>query len=305
MAYRSAVIVRFKSVMIKSLYGMFFINGFAYGQEVIDLWQNQAMPYYKENNVEEYQEDCWQGKMCVYNVVKPTLTIYRAQGVNSGKAVIILPGGGYETLAITHEGYEVAEALAKQGITSAVLKYRLPNPTTSTMPSLTPLADVRESISLLRKIKAKYGISSDDIGVLGFSAGGHLATVASLRQSENSAENPDFSVLIYGVTKLNSENKKWLEDSLYFHPLNKQQIAENTLLKLVTPQTPPAFLAHAYDDVICHYTESTLYSEALSKQGVDSELHLFAQGGHGFGLGMQVGGSDQWLDLAANWVKRL
>jgi len=297
--------VIFKKVILSSLLTLFFTNGIVHAQDIIDLWQDQAMPYHIDSNVKEYKKNCWEGKMCVYNVVKPTLTIYRAQGINSGKAVIILPGGGYETLAITHEGYEVAEALAKQGITTAVLKYRLPNPKTSTNPSLTPFADVRESIKLLRKMKELYGISSGDIGVLGFSAGAHLATVASLWPSQNSAENPDFSALIYGVTNLNKINKKWLEDTLYFEPLNNQQIAQNTLLNLVTSQTPPAFLAHAIDDDICHYTESTFYSEALSKKGVDAELHLFPKGGHGFGLGRQVDGSDQWLDLAANWIKRL
>ncbi len=284
---------------------LLFTKGVAYGGDVINLWHNQTMPYHKTSQVKEYQEDCWQGKMCVYNVVQPTLTIYRAKGNNSGKAVIILPGGGYETLAITHEGYEVATAFAEQGITAAVLKYRLPNPKTSTNTGLTPLTDVRESIKLLGEMASQYGIIAGEIGVLGFSAGGHLATVASVRPSKNSEENPKFSVLIYGVTKFNQENKKWLEESLYYHALDPQQIAQNTLLNLVTPQTPPAFLAHAFDDDVCHYTESTLYSEALSKQGVEAELYLIAKGGHGFGLGRQLDGSDQWLDLAVNWIKRL
>ncbi len=120
--------VKFTTKLFMAFIVWLSTHSFTYGQDVIDFWQDQAMPFYKKSNVKEYSEYCREGKICVYNVVKPTLTIYPAQEENSGKGIIILPGGGYETLAITHEGYEVAEVLAKQGITAAVLKYRLPNP---------------------------------------------------------------------------------------------------------------------------------------------------------------------------------
>ena len=274
-------------------------------QEVINIWQGNIMPYHKESDIEEYQENCWEEKMCVFNVVKPTLTIYRAIGKNTGKAIIVLPGGGYQTEAITHEGYEVAEALSKKGITAAVLKYRLPNPKTSTKPELTPLSDVRESIRLLRAQKEQYGIESNKIGVLGFSAGSHLATIAGLWPSTVPSENPDFSLLIYGITTLNDENKKWLEHNMYFRPLTSEETKQNTLLNLVSKNTPPAFLVHAMNDDVCHYTESTLYAEARTKQGIDVETHLYAKGGHGFGLGRIEDGTIGWLNLSVEWVKRL
>jgi len=270
----------------------------------IALWAEKPMLYYKPSEVHEYSQACWQQKLCVYNVVNPTLTLYPAQNTPTGKAVIVLPGGGYTTQAITHEGHEVAEALSQRGITAAVLKYRLPNPLTSTQPEMTPLADVREAIAYLRKNSKPHGITSHRIGVLGFSAGAHLATVASLWTSSSVLENPDFSLLIYGVTRFNAENKQWLEDSLYFRPLTPEETQRNTLLKLVRKQTPPAFLVHAMDDDVCHYSESTLYAQALTQQGVEAETHLFATGGHGFGLGNKEDGTSQWIDLAANWIKR-
>ena len=273
-------------------------------QEVINIWHNELMPYAKKSEVAEYSDTCWD-QPCLYNTVKPTLTIYKSKKNHSGKAVIILPGGGYELLAIKHEGHDVAKLLARQGITAAVLKYRLPNPKTSTNPELTPLIDVRQSIDYLRDNSEQYHIHKNKIGVLGFSAGAHLATVASLWHTEKPSQQPDFSVLIYGVTRLNAENLKWLEKSLYFRPLNPEEKKKNTLLNHVTQNTPPAFLVHAMDDTVCHYSESTLYAQALTKVGVEAETHLYAKGGHGFGLGSEDNGTAQWLDLAASWIHRL
>ena len=292
-----------KKQLLFSLITM-MLNPLCWSQEQIQLWGNQTMPYTKPHNIAEEQALCW-GQPCTYKVVKPTLTIYSPQEKQSDSAVIILPGGGYELLAMQHEGHSVAKALADKGITAAVLKYRLPNPMTSSKPELVPLSDLRQSISLLHSQAKKYGINENKIGVLGFSAGAHLATVASLWPAEHSWQQPDFSLLIYGVTRLNQENLSWLEKSLYFRPLSKQEKTQNRLLEQVTAHSPPAFLVHAMDDDVCHYSETTLYAEALTRSGVAVETHLYAKGGHGFGLGRRNDGTDQWLELAINWIKRL
>jgi len=277
-------------------------------QQVIPLWGEDEPPYSKPHAIEEYEAPCWKAT-CAYQVVNPTLTLFLPQGPEGGEgngnAVIILPGGGYETEAVYHEGYEIAEALARKGTTAAVLKYRLPNPETATKPERVPLSDVRQALSLLRKNQAKYQISANRFGVLGFSAGSHLATLASVNHSPEATENPDFSILVYGVTKLTPENQDWLEKTLYHRKLTSEEIAEQTLLDHIDKNTPPAFLVHSLDDETCHYTESTLYAEALTRNGVDAELHLFARGGHGFGPGRAEDGTSQWLDLAANWLDRL
>ena len=156
---------------------------------------------------------------------------------------------------------------------------------------------------MLREKSEEYGINKEKVGVMGFSAGSHLATVASLWESENKDENPSFSALIYGVTNLSEANLKWIEESLYFRKLTEEEIAQNTLLNLVSTDTPPAFLVHAYDDDVCNVEESTLYAKKLFEHNVSVEMHLFPKGGHGFGMGRKEDGTDQWLHLFVNWLK--
>jgi acetyl esterase/lipase len=274
----------------------------AHAQEVYDLWPDNEIPHYKENDLIENEQNLW-GTTCLADVTHPTLTVFKPQGRVTSKAVIVIPGGGYNIVAIHHEGYEVAKALANAGITAAVLKYRLPNPKSSDKPELVPLSDARKALKLFRTLSSKYGFSDSEVGMVGFSAGGHLTTVASLMKSENPRENPDFSASVYGVTILSEVNLKWLEESLYFRPLTSKEKRKNTLLDLVDEDSPPTFLVHAYDDEVCKVEESTLYAEKLVANKVKVEMHLFPEGGHGFGLGHQENGTSQWMDLFINWIK--
>jgi len=275
----------------------------SHAQDVYKLWEGQSKPYYKENNLKEHEIEAW-GVICVNDVTEPTLTVYGADGENSGTALVILPGGVYELESIYHEGYNLAEVLSRHGITAAVLKYRLPNPESSDQPHLVPLSDTRRALSLLMEKSNIYEIAQGSVGVMGFSAGSHLATVTSLWKSDNRNENPAFSALIYGVTRLTDINLKWLEESLYFRKLTPEEKAKNRLVELVTRETPPAFLAHAYDDDVCNIKESTNYANALREHQVGVEMHLFPEGGHGFGLGRKEDGTDQWVTLFINWLKR-
>jgi acetyl esterase/lipase len=272
--------------------------------QVIPLWGKNVPPFSKPHTLEEYEAECWQAT-CSYQVVDPTLTLYKPEGDSNGNVVVILPGGGYEVEAVYHEGYEIAEALAGRGTVAAVLKYRLPNPESATEPQHVPLADVRQALQILRKNQAEYGFNAARFGVLGFSAGSHLATLASVSRSSDASQNPDFSMLIYGVTRLTPENQKWLEQTFYHREMTAREIEDQTLLERVNESTPPAFLVHAFDDDTCHFTESTLYAEALNRNGVEAEIHLFARGGHGFGPGREEDGTGQWLGLAATWLDRL
>lgn len=275
---------------------------FGSGQEIYKLWKIGGKPNYKENNLKEYEKEVW-GTQCVFNITEPTLTIYKAKGNNTGKAVIIIPGGGYELVAMYHEGYDLAKALAKQGINAAVLKYRLPNPISSDKPHLVPLSDGRKALKILHEKADEYNIDTNQIGVLGFSAGSHLATVLSLWKSAEQNENPDFSALIYGVTNLSKDNLSWLEKSLYHRELTPKEIEENTLLNLVSEDTPPSFMVHAYDDDVCKVEETTLYAQELFENNIMAETHIFPKGGHGFGMGKASDGTDQWVSLFVNWLK--
>ena len=298
---------QYEHVMIKTL-PFFFLSLFVLtktaskAQNVYKLWDDQEIPFYKENNLVEYEEEFW-GTVCVLNVTDPTLTIYRAKGENTGKAVVVIPGGGYEIVAINHEGHDLARALSEQGITSAVLKYRIPNPESSDQPWNVPLADARRALKLVREKAQEFDVTTNKVGVIGFSAGSHLATVAGLWKSEDIDEIPDFSALIYGVTNLSEVNLSWLEESLYFRKMTNEEVAQNTLLELVNEDTPSAFLVHAYDDDVCMVEESMLYAEKLIDKDVPVEMHLFPKGGHGFGMGRIEDGTDQWVPLFINWVK--
>lgn len=274
------------------------------GQQVVPLWEEGEKPYFRENNLKEYEEEAW-GTLCVFDITEPTITVYKAQGNNSGKAVLIIPGGGYSLVALYHEGHDVAKILSENGITAAVLKYRLPNPKSSDKPEMVPLSDGRRALEILHKKANELGVDTNAIGVLGFSAGSHLSAVLSLWETENNNQKPDFSALIYGVTRLNEENQKWLEESLYFRKLSEKEVLQNQLLNLVTAKTPPAFLIHSYDDDICHYSESTFYADKLLENNVAVEMHLFPKGGHGFGIGRVEDGTIQWPDLFINWLKRM
>ncbi len=274
-----------------------------FAQQEISLWGEETAPYSKPTSLQGYIAPCWR-VYCAHQVVSPTLTIYTPEGKANGNAVLILPGGGYNVVAVFHEGSEIAEALARNGTTAAVLKYRIPNPETSTHPEQVPLSDVRQAMHILRNRQEELHFQAERIGVMGFSAGSHLATFASLHRVADPALNPDFSMLIYGVTRLSPKNQRWLEGSLYHRKLTDAEAAEQTLLNHVDENSPPAFMVHAIDDDTCHFTESTLYADALMQNGVDVEMHLFPRGGHGFGPGREDDGTDQWLLLAANWLDR-
>ncbi|WP_281613795.1 alpha/beta hydrolase [Flammeovirga sp. SubArs3] len=276
-----------------------------YGQEVYPLWEKVEIPFYKENDLKEYEKEAY-GTLCVFDITHPTITVFKAKGKHkTDKAVLIMPGGGYGLVAMYHEGYDVAKKLAENGITAAVLKYRLPNLKSCTVPESVPLADARKGLSLLRSFADKYSFDASKVGVMGFSAGAHLATVTTLWKSEAEDENPNFAAYIYGVTQMTKLNIEWLENDLYHRKLTASEVEENTLMNLVTKDTPPTFLVHAYDDDICFIEETTVYAEKMNKVGAEVETHIFPKGGHGFGLGRASDGTDQWSDLFINWVKRM
>jgi len=271
-------------------------------EDVVNLWEGQP-PLSKENSLEENVQQAW-GVPCVYNVTVPAMTVHRARETSSGQAVVVLPGGGYELESFEAEGRVIAEALAEQGITAAVVKYRLPLKEASDQPWLLPLTDARRGIALLRSLAVDYGFDPGKVGVLGFSAGGHLAATVSVLQSEEPSEIPDFSALVYAVTTLAPENRKWLEENLFHRPMTDEEVARYALVDHVVSTTPPAFLVHAYDDDVVPISESEVYARALIAAGGEVEVHYFPRGGHGFGPGRMDDGTAQWLSLVANWIKR-
>ena len=260
--------------LILPIFAIVFTTSYSLGQKTYDLWETGKAPFYKANDLEEYKKELW-GTECTFNITQPTITVYPAKGDNTGRAIIVVPGGGYELVAQQHEGHDVARVLSDAGVTAIVLKYRLPLVDATTEPQHVPLTDLRRALEMTHSMADEYGVRKESIGVLGFSAGSHLATVASLWPGTKPEHRVAFSVLIYGVTEFTEENQNWLEKSLYHRELTQQEIEAETLLNHVSADTPPAFLVHAYDDDICPVEESTLYAEALRANGVQRPFLVF------------------------------
>lgn len=247
----------------------------------------------------------------VSEVTSPTLIVYPAKNVAQGqksKAVIICPGGGYTNLSIEKEGHKVAQYLSENGITGIILKYRLPLDKYQPQKQLAPIQDARQAIRMVRANAESWGIDSEKIGIMGFSAGGHLAATASTRRPYFDVEGenlrPDFSILIYpvismkiGLTHLGSHNNllgKNASDELVNEFSNELQVSE---------QTPPTFLVHALDDRAVPVDNTLQYLQKLRDNKIQCEAHLLKKGGHGFG--MNHGYTDEWPTLMIRWINDL
>ncbi len=295
------------SFNLPRLFCLLFLNVALAQSQAIPLWPKGA-PGAIENSayLEEYTYDALGALRGISKISQPTLTPFLADAaLSKGTAVIICPGGGYSHLAINKEGYKVAKWLNTLGISAFVLKYRMPTDLTMQDKSIGPLQDVQEAIRLVRRNAEKWHISADKIGVMGFSAGGHLASTLSTHYNdktytpkEQTSARPDFSVLVYPVISMaegithNGSKKNVLGEAPSLELIEKYSNA-----KQVNAQTPPAFLVHATDDRSVPVENSIEYYLALKQHEVSAEMHLYEKGGHGFGLGV--------FGTHANWPKDL
>ena len=244
-------------------------------------------------------------------VSRPTLTVWQPPvGKRTGTAVIVCPGGGYTHLAMTHEGTDVAAWLNSLGITAFVLKYRLPSNETMADKTIGPLQDAQRAIQLVRQRAAEWGVKADKIGILGFSAGGHLASTAGthfmkpvIANPDGVSLRPDFMVLLYPVISFDdSIGHRGSRDNLIGQHPPAAMIREYSNELQVTDQTPPAFLIHAEDDKTVQVINSIHFYEALMRHHVPAEMHLYPKGGHGFGMWNPTT-KDQWPDRLQNWLQ--
>jgi acetyl esterase/lipase len=238
------------------------------------------------------------GKPWVYigNVSRPTLTVYSPQGQNTGAAIIVFPGGGYQILAIDLEGTEVCDWLRSRGITCILLKYRVPNAGASwnqlcgcflnTKSSLA-LEDAQRTLGLVRLHAAEWRIDPHKVGVLGFSAGGQRVYPAVDAADQESCR-PDFAVALY-------PGHLWID-------YEKLELNPNIP---VTRNTPPTFLAQAENDAVDNVNNSLVYYAALEKAGVSVEMHLYPEGGHAFGLRRTKDPITEWPQLVEKWLRAI
>lgn len=232
----------------------------------------------------------------------PVLYKYELPGAK--QAVLVIPGGGYARVAVDHEGHEVAKAFNEQGYSAFVLYYRLPKDETMIVRKIGPLQDAQRSIQFIRE---QYDF--DRVGVIGFSAGGHLAASLSNHYDDVKIENknaidlaPDFSVLVYPVISMEDEiTHQGSKKNLIGAQPEVADLLYYSLEKQVSDQTPPTFLIHAEDDKGVPIANSLRYKEALDKAGVANEIFIYPTGGHGFGLHNKLD-ARKWAEVMFTWL---
>jgi acetyl esterase/lipase len=280
-------------------------------QELIIPLYPDKVPNSKTSTLQEKTEKSDDGIVRISNVSTPTLIVYRpAAGKANGTSVIICPGGGYSILAIDHEGYQVARRFNEMGVTAFVLKYRLPNEALQPNKTIAPLQDVQQAFRVVRQRGSDFGLNADRVGVMGFSAGGHLASTAGTHFEKPVGEGvdatnvrPDFQILIYPVI---SFTDSLAHGGSRANLLGKDMSAERKKLYSnelqVTPRTPPAFLVHSADDGGVKVQNSIQFYLACLRNGVPAEMHLYPKGGHGYGMNNKTT-PDKWMDRLQNWMQ--
>lgn len=279
------------------------------GHTQVPIWPRavpDARPFTGPETLETDTQDLVAGRPWVYinNVSQPTITVYAAKGRNSGAAVVVFPGGGYQILAIDLEGTEVCDWLTSRGITCVLLKYRVPGegklPKSGAYPaSPEALEDAQRAVGLVRYRAAEWHIDPSKIGVLGFSAGGHMVAAISnhfdhrlypaLDAADKASCRPDFAVAIY-------PGHLWMQKGLRLNP----DIATH-----ISRRTPPTFLLQNEDDEVDGVEQSLVYYVGLKKAGVPVEMHLYAQGGHAFGLRHTKLPVTAWPQLVETWLETI
>jgi acetyl esterase/lipase len=279
------------------------------GQEIIPLYDG-IIPNSKPSIDREVSARNKDGLMITRYVSKPTLIWYKPAKVSDiHSAVIICPGGGYGALASSSEGSDVAQALSKLGISAFVLKYRLPDDLIMVDKSIGPLQDAQRSIQLLRENAKEWNIDPSKIGIMGFSAGGHLAASLSTNFSQSLISNPlktsfrpDFSVLIYPVISFtDSLANKGSRDNLIGNNPSEETKRKFSNELQVSAQTPHAFLVHASNDSPVPVANSIVYYQSLLKLKIYSSLILYPGGNHGFGMNNKTT-SSRWMDDLKFWL---
>ncbi len=289
---------------------LLLIMNFSQAQETIYLWGDSTPgaidnPAYAEKSNSKVDSEK------TNRITQTMLDIYPAdKKTSTGTAIVVCPGGGYSHLAIGHEGKQIAEWFNSIGISAFVLKYRLPSDEIMENKTVGPLQDVQKAIRYVRRNAKKWNVNPVKIGVMGFSAGGHLASTASTHYNDkvyepvdNTSARPDFSILIYpvismeiGTTHMGSrENllgKKPSQDMVEFYS-NEKQVNDNT---------PPAFMVHAMDDGAVPVQNSINYALAMKKHSIPCELHIYQSGGHGFGMGRTDNSESTWPKACVKWL---
>jgi len=278
------------------------------------LWTENIPNFQASDEIEtQNKEDI----LWIENVQDPSLEIFLPSPRNAtGAGMIICPGGGYQGLAYDWEGSDIAKWLNSKGIAAFVLKYRLPKSKSVILGNEAPLEDAQRAIRLVRKNAEKWKVSKNKIGIMGFSAGGHLASTLGTHydKDKNATANgidslsarPDFMVLVYPVITMKTSitHQGSMNNLLGMDP--SQELMDFYSNEMhVTKNTPPTFIVHATDDKAVSVMNSILFYQALLEEGVYTEMHIYPEGGHGFGLAIGNEYLQTWTDRLDDWMEGL
>ncbi len=280
--------------------------------EVLPLWDGTP-PNHQDSDQSEVAErrDTIQW---YYQVQNPTIEVrHPSRGTATGQAVVVCPGGGYWGLAYDWEGTDTAAWLNSLGITAVILKYRLPDDASNVEPWLSPLLDAQRAIRFTRAHAEAWSIDPAKVGIMGFSAGGHLASTAATHFDagdpdatdpiDRLSSRPDFAILIYPVVSMNPEvSHGGSRRNLLGENPAPEMVAHYSNELQVTAETPPTFLLHSGDDGSVPVENSLRFYRALIAHGVPAEMHLYPYGGHGFALAIGKGRLQGWTARCADWL---
>ena len=281
---------------------IFFTGSTSHAQKEIPLYEG-VIP----NSKQTADSATMKGGVAA-KVSRPSLTLFLPDKEKAiGTAVIICPGGGYGALMMQKEGFNIAQYFQQHGVAAFVLKYRLPDAAIMADKSIGPLQDAQQAIKLVRMFAKEWNVNTVRVGIMGFSAGGHLAATASthftkpvIENKENVDLRPDFSLLVYPVISFTDTlaHKGSRRNLIGDHPTADKILLYSNELQ-VNEQTPPAFLIHAADDNVVDVDNTIAYFEALRHNKVPAEMHVYPKGNHGFVLNMPI---EDWMSLCMKWM---
>jgi acetyl esterase/lipase len=286
-----------------------FISITSFSQEFIPLWPEGRKPNFNGKKVTDtiYNDRTWRvGTPGMYAFVVP-------KSENKGTAVLICPGGGYERISHLYNGFNLAKWYNSIGVNAFVLIYRLPHQQDLQQRYLAPLQDAQRAMRLIRQHAAQWNIIPGKVGVMGTSAGGHLASMLGTREDvsqiadsvDKADYRPDFMVLLSPVITMGPYAHGGSKRNLLGSDTSKAMIQKYSSEWQVSASTPPAFIVHALNDSTVKVQNSLMFHNALIAAKINASLHIFPQGGHGIRLDDNPGSTDLWLDLLEAWLKEM
>jgi len=290
------------------------VSGVFAQNTIVPLWPKDKIP----NRILTSEKEIHNvdGILRISQVQEPTIEVYLPSKSNAtGKAMLIFPGGGYGILAYDWEGTDIAKFLNGKGIAGIVVKYRLPSSTSQTDKHKVPLIDAQRAIRLVRSRAEEWNINKDEIGILGFSAGGHLASTLGTHFDEKVYEpideidkesaRPDFMALGYPVITFGEMTHRGSKKNLIGENPKPESVIHFSNEKQVSSDTPPTFLFHATDDEGVPVENSLLFYRALKDKGVSATMHIYPKGGHGFSLARKDPHLRGWTERMFEWMESL